>query len=87
MPFQLGKSVSSSFLRLFSEKKSNAATTPSTTAAATDKYGTKLIEFVALEGAAVGAAKGGVAVVGAGVAVLYDPAELLDVPGVTLKYF
>jgi hypothetical protein len=30
---------------------------------------------------------GGAAEVGAGVAVVYDPAEELEVPGVTLEYF
>jgi len=74
-------------LRLFSEKKSSAATTPSTTAAATDKNGIMLIDVVAFEGTVVGAAMGGAAEVGAGVAVVYDPAEELEVPGVTLEYF
>ena len=72
-------------MRLFSEKKSSAATTPSTTAAATDKNGIMLIGVVALTGTAVGAAKGGGAEVGAGVAMLYDPDEELGVPGPTLK--
>lgn len=57
----------SSFLRLLSEKKSNAETTPTTIAAATDIMGMRSTEDLSDSGMAVGAVDG--SAVGAGAAM------------------
>jgi len=74
----------SSFLRLLSEKKSSAEMTPTSIAAATDITGIRLTEDLSDSGMAVGAVDG--SAVGAGAAMLYEPAELLGAGGKALEY-